>query len=93
MKNRLFITAYDVPCPRRLRWARQCVTAWAQGGQRSVLECWAPNREGARLYGDMCAPLNAASDKLGVFHVGAERRSIVLGRALPPRDAPIFLIR
>jgi len=92
MKTRLFITAYDVLCSRRLRCARQSVTAWAQGGQKSVLECWALNREGARLYGDMCAPLDADFDKLGVFHVGAGRRSIALGRALPPRDAPIFLI-
>lgn len=93
MKTRLFLTAYDVPCPRRLRFARQRVTAWAQGGQKSVLECWALNREGDGLFRDMCAPLRPQFDKLGVFHIGAGRRAIVLGRALPPCDAPLFLMR
>lgn len=92
MKTRLFITAYDVPCPRRLHAARRCVTAWAQAGQKSVLECWAQNREGGRLFSEMRAPLKADFDKLGVFHIGAGRRAIVLGRALSPRDAPLFLI-
>jgi len=40
MKNRqLYLAAYDVSCPRRLRKALYVLRGFASGGQKSVFEC------------------------------------------------------
>ncbi len=92
MRSRLMITAYDVVHPGRLTRARHVVTAYAHGGQKSVLECWLATNGATRIFGEMAAVVVVENDKLGVFRISRARQAFVLGRALAPDDPPVFII-
>ena len=45
MRRRLYLAAYDVREPKRLRRVHHVVMDYASGGQKSAYECWLDKRE------------------------------------------------
>lgn len=89
-KRTLWLVAYDVRCPDRLRAALDVVKAWSTGGQRSVHECWLTAGELAALRRELTAAIDAAEDSVLLIAPDPSRGVRTLGLAARPRD-PRFL--
>ena len=92
MNRRLYIAAYDIANPRRLRLALQLVKAYATGGQKSAYECWLNDAEKAELLLDMALALDEMQDSFMLIGLDPRGRVRTLGIALAPVDPDIFYI-
>lgn len=91
MDNRdLYLAAYDICAPDRLRDALNLVKAFATGGQKSVFECFLSPAERRRLLTDMGEALDLAEDTFLLLRLDPRAKVIVLGRAVAPEDPPFF---
>jgi CRISPR-associated protein Cas2 len=86
----LFLAAYDVADPRRLRAALDLVKGYATGGQKSVHECFLTAGERAWLLFSMSALLKEADDSFLLLRLDPRARVLTLGKAVEPVDAPYF---
>jgi len=86
----LYLAAYDVTDPRRLRMALEFVKGYSTGGQKSVHECFLTAGERARLLRDMTAALDEAEDSFLLLRLDPRARVFTLGKAIEPMDAPYF---
>lgn len=88
----LFLAAYDVADPRRLRAALDLVRGYATGGQYSVHECWLTPVERAQVLADAAAILDAEQDRLLLVRLDPRGAAITLGVAQRPADPNCFYI-
>ena len=88
----LYLAAYDVSDPRRLRATLELVKGYATGGQKSVHECFLTAGERARLLRDMAAVLVPAEDSFLLLRLDPRARVLTLGKAIEPTDAPYFYV-
>lgn len=86
----LYLAAYDVAEPRRLRAALELIKGYSTGGQKSVHECFLTAGERARLLRDMTASLKEAEDSFLLLRLDPRARVFTLGKAVEPMDAPYF---
>jgi CRISPR-associated protein Cas2 len=86
----LYLAAYDVADPRRLRAALDLVKGYSTGGQKSVHECFLTAGERARLLRAMEAVLVDAEDSFLLLRLDPRARVFTLGKAVEPMDAPYF---
>lgn len=91
LSRQLLLVAYDVADPRRLATAREAVSAWAAGGQRSVFECYAAPADRRNLERAMQRALAFDEDRLGVFLTRAETAK-ALGIGAIARDEPLVWV-
>ncbi len=87
----LWIAAYDVRDPRRLRRALHVLKGYATGGQKSVFECFLTEAERRRLLADIGAVL-APEDSFLLVHLDPRSRVRTLGLGVPPEDPPFFYV-
>jgi len=93
MKHRqLYLVAYDVREPSRLRAALHITRHYASGGQKSVHECWLTPAEKGQLLGDLCQVLDASQDSLLIIRLDSRQSVTVLGRAVAPADPEWFYV-
>lgn len=93
MTNRgLYLAAYDVADPRRLKLALELIKGHATGGQKSVYECYLDDREEARLLQDMSLVLDEAEDSFLLIALDPRSRVHTLGRAVEPADPEHFYL-
>lgn len=92
MPRRLYLAAYDVAHPRRLKLSLELVKGYATGGQKSAYECWLSEGEKSALLHDMALVLEEGKDSF--LLIGLDPRSPVqtLGQAEPPADPDLFYI-
>lgn len=86
----LYLAAYDVSDPGRLRAALELVKGYSTGGQKSVHECFLTAGERAWLLGRMKGLLEEAEDSFLLLRLDPRARVLTLGRAIEPVDAPYF---
>ncbi|RMD48426.1 MAG: CRISPR-associated endonuclease Cas2 [Alphaproteobacteria bacterium] len=91
MTRKLFLAAYDVSDPRRLADARDAVTGWASGGQRSVFECFVASGRRSQMSAELREPLELSIDRLALLRV-RRRGARGLGIADISRDEPVLWI-
>ena len=91
MSRKLIITAYDVAHPRRLQKAREQVTEWAHGGQKSVWECFSTSWERQTLSAQMLGIINTSEDRLALL-VPSGPVEMTLGISMIARDEPLIYI-
>ncbi|GIU76153.1 MAG: CRISPR-associated endoribonuclease Cas2 1 [Bryobacteraceae bacterium] len=86
----LYLAAYDICDPGRLRKALHVMKQYATGGQKSVFECFLTEAEKQRLIGEMREVIEPREDRF--FLIPIEMRSPVrtLGIAVPPEDLPFY---
>jgi CRISPR-associated protein Cas2 len=90
MKRRLYLVAYDISHPARLRAALHCVRNWATGGQLSVHECWLTAGELRELRRRMRRIINPREDSLLIIRLDPRQKPVTLGVAIPPQDPDWF---
>jgi CRISPR-associated protein Cas2 len=86
----LYLAAYDVAEPRRLRAALALVKGYSTGGQKSVHECFLTAGERAGLLRGVAAALDAGDDSFLLLRLGPRARVLTLGKAIEPLDRPYF---
>lgn len=90
----LYLVAYDVRCPRRLRRALQAVKAYATGGQKSVFECYLTDGERGQLLRTLEGILDERHDQLLLLRLapGARVETLGVGEAPADPDSAFFLV-
>ncbi|MGQ0656647.1 MAG: CRISPR-associated endonuclease Cas2 [Chromatiales bacterium] len=86
----LYLAAYDVADPKRLRAALDLVKGYATGGQKSVHECFLTPSERGRLLLDMAQVLEPKQDSFLLLRLDPRARVLTLGVAIKPMEAPYF---
>lgn len=86
----LYLAAYDVSDPGRLRASLDLVKAYATGGQKSAYEIFLTKAERARLLLDMAQVLDEEEDSFLLLRLDPRSRVHTLGVATEPVDPPYF---
>lgn len=91
MKDRdLYLAAYDIADPTRLRHALHAVKGYATGGQKSVFECFlSPSEQGA-LLSEVRGVLDIDEDAFLLLRLDPRAKVIALGIGVAPEDPPFF---
>ena len=93
MSNRsLFIAAYDVCSPARLRQVHRAVKAYATGGQKSVFECFLTPQERKTLLAKTRNLINEREDRFALLRVEERAAPVLLGIATPPADPDFYFV-
>lgn len=82
----LYVVAYDICDPRRLRRVLAVVKAYSTGGQKSVHECFLSATEKTELVAALEAVVDAGEDSVLLIRLDPRARPRTLGIAVPPRD-------
>lgn len=88
--RRLYVAAYDISAPRRLRAALQVLKGYATGGQKSVFECFLTPAERTALLAEIEEVIEVAEDSFLLVALDARRSVHTLGIAVAPSDPPFF---
>jgi len=91
-KRVLYLAAYDVSDPTRLRKALQVVKEYATGGQKSVYECYLSDAERTRLLRDLGLVLDEREDRFMLLRLDPRSRVRILGIAVKPADPDYFYV-
>lgn len=83
-KRSLFIAAYDVADPVRLRRLHRVVKKHATGGQKSVFECFLTPVERQALLSQGRRLINEDEDRFALLRVEERTAPLLLGRATLP---------
>lgn len=88
--RRLYVAAYDISAPRRLRAALEILKAYATGGQKSVFECFLTEGERKALLAEISEVIERGEDSFLLVRLDPRSRVRTLGIAVPPEDPPFF---
>lgn len=89
-KRILYLAAYDVRKPSRLRAALKRVRGHATGGQKSVHEVFLTPRERDELLHDLHYILDEQRDRFVLVRLDPRSQPRLLGTAQPPQDPDYF---
>ncbi len=87
----LWIAAYDVRHPKRLRRALRVLKAYSTGGQKSVFECFLTEGERHGLLSEIATVL-APDDSFLLVRLDPRSRVRTLGLGVPPENPPFFYV-
>lgn len=90
MPQSLYLAAYDVRTPKRLRRALRMVKPYASGGQKSAYECWLDPHERGQLLAQSENHLLLEEDRFSLIPIDPRRGVITLGRAQKPSNPDFF---
>lgn len=90
--RRLFLAAYDVTDPKRLRRAHRVLRSYATGGQKSVFECFLTDRERKALVRDVASVIDTDEDRFFILSIDKRARVHTFGIGRPPVDRPVFFV-
>ncbi len=85
-RRHLFLAAYDISSPRRLRQALYTVRDYATGGQKSVHECFLTEYERVELLERIADVIDPEADRFFLLRIDSRARIRVMGRGIPPTD-------
>ncbi len=86
MQRSLYIVAYDVRHPARLRRILHVIKDYASGGQKSVFECYLSNTERKSLLAQAQQTLLLDIDSFAIIRLDQKRPVYLLGTAVAPSD-------
>jgi len=86
----LYIAAYDIRSPQRLRAARKVVKGYATGGQKSAYECFLTAAERRDLVRELRRVMEPDEDRVLLIRLDPRSRVHTLGVGETPQDGPFF---
>lgn len=92
MNRNLYLVAYDVRNPRRLKRALHILKDYACAGQKSVFECWLSLSEKNRLECRLYSELNVEEDSVMFSALRHTHPVRTLGIAPQPEDLPFVYL-
>lgn len=91
-KRALYIAAYDVAAPHRLRKVHEAVKSHATGGQKSVFECFLTPAERLGLMKRVHSLIDEREDRFALLQVEERTQPILLGIAVPAADPDFYYV-
>lgn len=91
-QRQLYLAAYDISDPQRLREGLKVLRRFASGGQKSVFECFLTATEKAELLDSVDGVIEPAEDRFFLVRLDQRSKVQTLGVALRPLDPPYFLV-
>lgn len=91
-ERQLFIAAYDISSPARLRAALRVVRGYATGGQKSVFECFLTPSEKASLVAEMKEVIDEDEDRFFLIRLDPRQGILTLGIAEKPVDPDFYYV-
>lgn len=91
-QRQLFIAAYDVSDPARLRAALHVLRDYATGGQKSVFECFLTPGERCALLVEIEAVIDPVEDRFVLLRLDPRAKVQTLGVAIRPADPAFFYV-
>lgn len=88
----LYIAAYDICEPARLRRVHLCVKAHATGGQKSAYECFLTPRERDGLITELRGIVDEHVDRFALLRVQERAEPILAGIATPASDPNYYYV-
>lgn len=88
----LYLVAYDIADPRRLRRVHQAVKGYSTGGQKSVHECFLSLAEREALSAELARLIDPAEDSVLMLRLDPRMGVHTLGLGEKPRDEPFFYV-
>ncbi len=88
----LYVVAYDVAEPARLRRVHHAVKAYSTGGQKSVHECFLGPGELAALKAELGSLIHHRDDSVLLLRLDPRMGVHTLGLGVKPRDEPFFYV-
>ena len=93
MANRhLYIAAYDIAHPKRLRKVHIAVKSYATGGQKSAYECFLTPAEREGLIVEVRTLFDDNEDRFALLRVEERAKPILKGIALPAVDPNFYYV-
>ena len=89
-QRHLYLAAYDVADPGRLRKALKLLRGYATGGQKSVFECFLSASERRDLLDQIGDLLDLSEDRFFLVRQDPRSKVRTLGIGVPPGD-PSFI--
>lgn len=86
MARELYLVAYDVRQPSRLRRALHILKDYASGGQKSAFECYLTRGERQELIERMHDTLELSVDAFVIARMTQRNTVSTLGKAVQPLD-------
>ncbi len=87
MVRQLYLVAYDVRDPRRLRQTHKVLKDFACGGQKSAFECYLTRAEREELVSRVEQCMDTQQDALLIIRLTDRDSVATLGMAVQPADA------
>ncbi len=81
MKRILYLVAYDVCNPHRLRQVSRYLIGYKVGGQKSVFEIWATPAELSHIRAELDRMLDAQEDRLHILSLDPRMKPRCYGNA------------
>jgi len=91
-QRHLFIAAYDVASPKRLRRVHKVVKQYATGGQKSAFECFLTVSERSMLISDVRQQMDESEDRFALLRVEERTEPLLFGRAEQPSDPDFYYV-
>ncbi len=84
MHRKLYIAAYDIRCPKRLRRALYILKGYASGRQKSVFEVFVSPQEKSTLLEEVTDVLDTQEDRFFLLQLSGRRHIHTLGIGVTP---------
>lgn len=91
-QRNLYLAAYDISSPERLRAALYTLKAYACGRQKSVFECFLDRTERQQLVAEIRAILDLKTDRFLLLPLADAKGVATLGVAVAPADPDFFYV-
>jgi len=92
MPSPLYIVAYDICEPARLRKVHRAVKAYATGGQKSAYECFLASSEKRDLLAELEGLIESDEDRIALLRVEERAQPMLLGIATPAVDPEFYYL-
>ena len=90
--RKLYLAAYDIAQPKRLRQFLKLLREFSGNGQNSVFECWLSSTEKKELTQRAYELMELDEDRFILFLIHAQLPVITLGKAIAPVDETFIAI-
>ena len=91
-ERQLYLAAYDISNPVRLRKALKVLRNYATGGQKSVFECFLGDGEKVALLYEIGEVLDLDEDRFFLVRLDPRSKVQTLGIAIRPADPGVFYV-
>jgi len=91
-QRKLYLAAYDVSSPRRLRSMLKAVREYSTGGQKSAYECFLTEAERVALLKSVAELMDRVEDRFFLLRLDPRSKVGTLGIAVRPIDPRYFYI-
>lgn len=88
----LYIAAYDISDPARLRDGLKVLKGYASGRQKSVFECFLTAAERQELLARVRAVIDKEEDRFFLVRLDPRGKVRTLGKAVKSEDPPWFYV-